>query len=114
MIFKNDDCYYIQNMLTENFYYVVMGGRANKIEKFRYAITDILQYLFGGKVEYYYDVQQQIHKYKINNDDIGNCELSVTNEAFIYEPFDVRLKRMCEEYDAYMRCKSRDYKEYKL
>lgn len=111
MTFKNDDYYDIRDMFKDYDYYVLIGGRANRVTKINYSICQHLVYLFGGKVEYCYDVQRQIHKYKIMNDDIGYCELSVTNETFIYEPLDVRMMNMCEEYDAYMRYKSRDYKE---
>ena len=38
-------------------------------------------------------------------------DMTVTNECFIYEKFSVRIHRMCEEYDGYMRYKYRDYEK---
>ena len=111
MTFKNDDYYDIHDMLKDFSFYVFVGSRANKVSKIRYGISYLLEYLFGGECVYDYDVACQIHKYKLRNDDIGYYEFNVTNEAFIYEIFDVRITRMCEEYDAYMRYKFRDYKE---
>ena len=104
----------VHTMLEDYKFHSFTCVSGDKVIKIRYGICDLLEYLFGGEVEYDYDVERLIHKYKIRNDDIVYYEFSVLNEAFIYETLEVRLLRMCEEYDAYMRYKFRDYKEYKL
>lgn len=87
-------------------YYIYIGGR--NCGRFS-TIPDLLEYWFGGTCEYTYDQQQQIHHYLIKNDDIGFIDMTVTNECFMYESFDVRMTRMCEEYLAHMEYKYRDY-----
>lgn len=114
MTFKNDNYYDFRDMLEDCRLEIFIEGRVNRLTKFNYTLCEYLKYLFGGEVECDYDVACQIHKYKLQNDDIGYFEFSVVNEAFIYEPFKVHIVRMCEEYDAYMRYKFRDYKEYIL
>jgi hypothetical protein len=82
-----------------------------ELPKYKYMSSNpcILEHWFGGTCEYSYDSQQQIHHYLIKNDDIGFMDMTVTNECFMYESFDVRMTRMCEEYLAYMEYKYRDY-----
>lgn len=88
-------------------YYFYMGGRNSG--KVICSITMYLEFLFGGTCEYQFDPQEMIHHYLIKNDDIGFMDMTVTNECFVYENINVRMQRMCEEYDAYMRYKYRDY-----
>lgn len=90
-------------------YYVFMGGR--NCGRTMNTIPYFLVYLFGGTCEYRYDAQLMVHHYLIKNDDIGFMDMTVTNECFIYENIDVRVHRMMEEYDAYMRYKFRDYEK---
>ena len=91
------------------FFYFLKGGRntGKKIGTIPY----FLEFLFGGTCEYLYDPQRQVHHYLIKNDDIGFMDMTITNECFMYENADVRVQRMCEEYDSYMRYKYRDYME---
>lgn len=111
MNIKNDYYFDFRDMFKDYRLEIFIGGRANRLSKINYSICTYLEYLFGGEVEYDYDVARQTHKYKLQNDDIGYFEFSVVNEAIIYEPLEVRIVRMCEEYDGYMRYKFRDYKE---
>lgn len=90
-------------------YYIFMGGRG--CGRRMNTISHFLEFLFGGVCEYYYDPLRQVHHYTIKNDDIGFMDMTVTNECFIHEDANIRLNRMCEEYDAYMRYKFRDYEE---
>ena len=88
-------------------YYIFIGGRDNG--KTIYTIRNYLEYLLGGICEYQFDAEQMIHHYLIRNDDIGFMDITVSNPCFINENLGTRLIRMCEEYDAYMRYKYRDY-----
>ena len=88
-------------------YYFYIGGRGSGRKTI--TISHLLEFLFGGRCEYNYDPQQQVHHYSIKNDDIGFMDLTVTNECFMSENGIVLIHRMCEEYDAYMRYKYRDY-----
>lgn len=90
-----------------NGYYLYVGGRNSG--KTMYTMPYFLEYLFGGTCVYHYDPRLKIHHYIIKNDDIGFMDMTVTNECFIYERANVRIHRMCEEYQAYMEYKYRDY-----
>ena len=92
---------------TYDRYYIHTGGRG--CGRAFASIPRTLQFLFGGKCEYVYDAPTMTHHYLIINDDIGFMDMTVTNECFICENANVRLRRMCEEYDGYMRYKYRDY-----
>lgn len=88
-------------------YFIFIGGRNSG--RITNTIPYLLDFLFGGTCTYHYDPQRMIHHYEIKNDDIGQVDLTVTNECFIFEDINVRIHRMCEEYLGYMEYKYSDY-----
>lgn len=96
-----------ENMPT----YIIMGGRASTTEKRLRFISMMCQYLFGGVSEFIYNPKELCYYITIRNDDIGEMTFSILDETLRHEPLNVRLSRMCEEYDAYMFYKFRDYVE---
>ena len=69
-----------------------------------------LQYLFGGKVTARYDILRRLNVWEIENDDIGYMEMTATDGCLFWESFSTRIKRMCKEYDGYMRYKYKDWR----
>ena len=104
---------YFDNLVNRMYYeedgsfYVYIGGRNNG--KTIFTTCRFLEFLFGGTCEYQYDPHLQVHHYLIKNDDIGFIDMTVTNECFKNENLNVRIYRICEEYDGCMRYKYRDY-----
>lgn len=68
-----------------------------------------LEHMLGGKTQY--ELTKQLLIITINNDDIGEYKFITLINAIYIEGMKVRLERMLDEYDAYMRYKYRDYEE---
>ena len=91
-------------------YIAICGRGTGKRLQF---ITFMCEYLFGGAADFEYNPRELCYYIFIRNDDIGEMTFSILDETLSREPLNVRLSRMCEEYDGFMRYKFRDSEEFK-
>lgn len=90
----------------------VVWSRIN-VNKFTFEeVCDTLKWFLGGSVTDHYNEATKVHYFVIINDDIGDMVIDACDDAFKYEPLQVRISRMCEEYNGYMNYKFRDSEEY--
>lgn len=89
--------------------YLAIGGRGTgkKLQVIRF----MCEYLFGGQAELDYNPREQCYYIMLRNDDIDEIIFSILEETLLREPLNVRLSRMCEEYEGFMRYKFRDSEE---
>ena len=100
----------MEQLKDKQFTYFIGGRNTGKSEFYMGYLCVLLEYLVGGKVTYE-QVVKNCYKVFIKNDDIVEYVYTIFIGAIFYENFEVRLCRMLEEYDAYMRYKFRDYEE---
>lgn len=98
----------MESLKDKQFTYFVGGRQCGKIHFYATYLQVALEHMLGGKTQYELTNQLLI---TINNDDIGEYKFITLINAIYIEGMEVRLQRMLEEYDGYMRYKYRDYKE---
>lgn len=108
---EKENYYQLMEQLKDTQYNFFIGGRhTGKADFYMSYLCVLLEYFVGGKATYE-PLTKNCFRIFITNDDIGEYIFAIFTDAIFYENFEVRLSRMLEEYDAYMRYKFRDYEK---
>ncbi|MBP3887232.1 MAG: hypothetical protein J6F30_06220 [Cellulosilyticum sp.] len=98
----------MEQLKDKQFTYFIGGRNYGKADFYMNYLRVLLEYYLGGSANYEL-FTNNCYKIYIKNDDIESYIFTLFLDTIFYENFEVRLSRMLEEYDAYMRYKYRDY-----